>query len=178
MELLSGIVLAIGILALSVSSTDRQPMERYLVKGTSLVSGLSVSSTDRQPMEPKINTDRFLRDRYFQYPQRIVNQWNKEHRAITRITGSFQYPQRIVNQWNSRWPARGMPRQPLSVSSTDRQPMEHDEAAFWRQVDTPFSILNGSSTNGTAHGLKVLALETDFQYPQRIVNQWNAGVLP
>src|SRR5579871_1410745 len=42
----------------------------------------------------------------------------------------FQYPQRIVNQWNRRSGARVYARACLSVSSTDRQPMEPTAICF------------------------------------------------
>ncbi len=117
---------------------------------------------------------------YFQYPQRIVNQWNASCRCCLSISSeNFQYPQRIVNQWN-----------PTGGRSLAGRPQA-------------FSILNGSSTNGTAASTarptcdrelsvsstdrqpmepqKLANTDTSrhvFQYPQRIVNQWNpAGTL-
>ncbi len=111
--------------------------------------GLSVSSTDRQPMEqyagPHVGSTR----KDFQYPQRIVNQWNIAISIVTLSSVSlsvsstdrqpmertaflstrctwlyFQYPQRIVNQWNYDHNVLASGHYPLSVSSTDRQPME------------------------------------------------------
>ncbi len=147
---------------------------------------------------------------------------------MTRTHGDthmdFQYPQRIVNQWNLIVFAVLSGEWLLSVSSTDRQPMEpywsrcfiagipafsilngsstngtstwynlHDrmvsfsilngsstngtQTAF-RPVDIAFawafSILNGSSTNGTLVENCDHSHPSHFQYPQRIVNQWNA----
>src|SRR5579884_3667899 len=38
----------------------------------------------------------------FQYPQRIVSQWNPHPPRRNAIHAThFQYPQRIVSQWNS-----------------------------------------------------------------------------
>ncbi len=118
---------------------------------TCRMHNLSVSSTDRQPMERGVTLN-----------------------ADGSTTFGFQYPQRIVNQWNCFMPDSSRIGMPLSVSSTDRQPME--PKGEHRKIDIvcwSFSILNGSSTNGTPGDPAVFADWANFQYPQRIVNQWN-----
>ncbi len=49
-----------------------------------------------------------------------------------------------------------------------RRHVEHDEAAT-------FSILRGSLANGTLIGHRRTERRLDFQYPPRIVSQWNTA---
>ncbi len=111
----------------------------------------------------------------FQYPQRIVNQWNwrrcvhQHNSAALSVSSTDRQPMEP-----GAHDGNAAVRTVLSVSSTDRQPMEHTNSARRCITKRSFSILNGSSTNGTSQTQSRRSRARRFQYPQRIVNQWNS----
>jgi len=113
--------------------------------------------------------------RLFQYPQRIVGDFNAlEDANWMRLMFEFQYPQRIVGDFNVELSSDSRSTEACFsilngswVTSTIRGKRYH------RFIVNGFSILNGSWVTSTrqtlAHPLHALL----FQYPQRIVGDFN-----
>ncbi len=96
-----------------------------------------------------------------------------------RLIASFQYPPRIVSQWNKRlisfWTLA--PIRTFSILRGSLANGTNGQSVHRIGSLGTFSILRGSLANGTSLYYRVATMSVHFQYPPRIVSQWNCATI-
>jgi len=134
----------------------------------SILNGSWVTSTRRKSGCP-------CQRQKFQYPQRIVGDFNPVLLSDDAATVAFQYPQRIVGDFNGDVVALCFPLDKcfsILNGSWVTSTFSACASAFLRRRG--FSILNGSWVTSTLASNEDVYGGEKFQYPQRIVGDFNS----